>query len=171
MRPIADDLYHQPEEEAVAIAVYVLDLLQQDMPNDALRAVLAAVREKAAARDWNAPDAPPPPTDPLLAKGADVFEEHCSECHRSGTKSAPLALSASLSAPDARNFVEVVLNGINPAPQGSSDRTMPARAIQIGNEDLAALAAFTRQRFGPGGAWTNIDKTVEVVRNRLSEGH
>jgi mono/diheme cytochrome c family protein len=99
------------------------------------------------------------------------LRQNRSECHRSGTKSAPLALSASLSAPDARNFVEVVLNGINPAPQGSSDRTMPARAIQIGNEDLAALAAFTRQRFGPGGAWTNIDKTVEVVRNRLSEGH
>ncbi|MFN7225040.1 MAG: c-type cytochrome [Paracoccaceae bacterium] len=171
MRPVADDLYDQPEEDAVAIAVYVLDLLQQDIPSDSLRAQLDTARATAQARDWNAPGAPALPTDPLLARGAGVFEAHCAECHRTGTKSAPLALSATLNAPDARNFVEVVLRGINPAPLGASDRSMPARAIQINDEDLTALAAFARDRFGREGVWGDIAGTVAEARDRSSLDH
>ncbi len=171
MRPVSDDLYHQPEEEAVAIAVYVLDLMEQNMPRDTLKPALDKARERALTRDWNAPDAPALPTDPVLARGAAVFEAHCAECHRTGTRSAPLALSAALNAPDARNFVEIVLHGISPAPQGSSDRSMPSRALQVNDPDMEALAAFARDRFGPEGNWEDVPGTVAEARRRLSSGH
>jgi len=56
------------------------------------------------------------------------------------------------------------MHGIQPAPAGSANRFMPAKGLQIGNEDLVALTAFVRGRFGPGDVWENVEETVRTTR-------
>lgn len=162
MRPISDDLHHQPEEEVVAIAKYIADRMQSGSEDDS--AATDTARARAASLDFGSADAPPLPDDPLLARGADVFEAQCVSCHRSGAHAASLALTTSVNAPDARNFVQTVLHGIQPAPAGSADRFMPAWALQINDEDLTALTSFVRARFGPGQSWENVEETVRSIR-------
>ena len=162
MLPIANDLYHQPEEEAVAIAVYVADLMGNASGADA--AAAGSARERAEGLEFGAEGAPALATEPLLARGAEVFADQCAVCHRAGTYTVPLALTGSVNAPDARNFVHTVMHGIQPAPAGSANRFMPAKGLQIGNEDLVALTAFVRGRFGPGDVWENVEETVRTTR-------
>ena len=60
---------------------------------------------------------------------------------------------------------------IQPPPLGSLDRSMPARAIQITDEEMVALAAFTRERFSDVGPWENVEETVYKIRAELEGGH
>lgn len=165
MRPVADDLYGQPEDDVVAMAAYVHSLMGEADDADAEGAKRDSTRASAEALDWGHPDAPRLPDDPLLASGAKVFEAHCSECHKSGAKSAPLALTTVLNAPDASNLVEIVLHGIQPPPTGSPDRSMPSRGLQLTDDDLVALAAFLRDRFTDRPQWTEVRSIVSDRRH------
>ena len=162
MRPISNDLYRQPEEDVAAIATYVADLI--DNGSDADVAAADSVRERAEGLEFGAEGAPAMPTDPVLTRGAEVFADQCAVCHRADTYTVPLALTGSVNAPDARNFIQTVMHGIQPAPTGSANRVMPAKGLQIDDEDLVALTAFVRSRFGPGDAWDNLDETVRTLR-------
>ena len=162
MRPIADDLYLQSEDDVVAIAVYVLSMMGE--PPADLDTLVTQARSTAEALDWDHPDAPPIPDDPLLAAGAAVFEAQCSECHKTAGKSVSLALTAVVNAPDARNLIEIVLHGIRPPPAGSPDRSMPARALQVSDTDMVALVAFIRDRYTDRPAWTNVPELVVRAR-------
>lgn len=162
MMPISNDLYHQPEEEVVAIATYVADLMGSAPDQDATAPDSA--RQRAESLAFGAEDAPALPTDTVLARGAEVFADQCAVCHRADTYTVPLALTGSVNSPDPRNFIQTVMHGIQPAPAGSADRFMPAKGLQIGDDDLIALTAFVRGRFGPGDPWGKLDETVRSLR-------
>jgi len=162
MRPIADDLYEQSEDDVVAMAVYVLSLMGE--PPVDFDAAVDAARNAAEQRDWDHPDAPPIPEAPLLAAGAAVFATQCAECHNRSGKSVPLALTGVVNAPDARNLIHIVLEGIQPPPAGSPDRSMPSRALQISDAELVALAAFIRDRYSDGPEWEGVAAAVAEAR-------
>ena len=162
MRPIVDDLYLQSEDDVVAIAVYLRSLMGEG-PAD-FDAVVTQARLAAEQLDWDHPDAPPVPDDPVLAAGAAVFEAQCAECHKAAGKSVPLALTAAVNAPDARNLIEIILHGIQPPPAGSPDRSMPARALQLSATDMEVLVAFSRDRFTDRPAWIDLPQLVATAR-------
>lgn len=166
MRPVVDDLYMQSEDDVVAIATYILDLMGGEPDN--VQELTYKTREKAKSLEWGHASQPELPTEPVLAQGAQAFQSYCSDCHKSSSTLAPLAVTGAMRSVDARNFIEVVLHGINPAPQGSPARNMPPRALQLNDEELISLVAFARDRFSDGPAWENVTELVKTARERMN---
>jgi mono/diheme cytochrome c family protein len=164
MRPVTDDLYEQSEDDVFAIAAYVMSLKGDARPEEEQNALAEAARSFANVVEWGGLETPPVPDDPVMQQGAAVFEAQCATCHRSGGLPAPLALSTVVNAPDPDNLIRIVFFGINPPPMGSLDRSMPGRAIQISDDEMAALAAFVRERYSERPAWEGIAEAVSDIR-------
>lgn len=160
MTAVVNGLKDQSEDDVFAIAAYLMSRKVAASP--AAADVTLAVTS-AAKLEWGHPEAPPAPSDPVLLAGAKVFESQCSTCHKAGGSPVPLALTASMNAPDATNLVAVTLHGIQP-PRGSLSRSMPGRAGQISDKEMTALAQFMRVRFTKQPAWTGLDEVVRKVR-------
>ena len=163
MTPVVDDLKDQSEDDVFAIAAYVVSLEGGARPPTEQDKIASEASAFATRMEWGFPENPPLPSDPLLQRGAKVFERECVTCHKSGGKPAPLALTTIVNAPDALNLIRVTFEGIKP-PRGVLDRSMPARASQITDEEMVALAAFVRSRFTTKPAWTKVEEAVRAVR-------
>ena len=96
-----------------------------------------------------------------------MFERECARCHKLGEEAVPLALYTAVHLPTSANTVLAVLDGV-PSTLGSRGRSMPARALQISDDEMAALAAFVRDRFSDGPPWTDIDAVIAGTR---AQGH
>ena len=164
MIAIVNDLRNQSEDDVFAIAAYLLSLKGGPLPKAEQDAKTAAVRATAEPLEWGHVQSPAIPSDAVIQAGARVFESECTTCHKAGGQPAPLALSTIVNAPDAANLIRIVFGGIEPPPRGSLDRRMPARAIQISDEQMMALAAFVRARFTKLPAWTEVDQAIKGVR-------
>lgn len=167
MTPVVNDIYDQPEDEAFAIAAYIMWVKGGELPSEEQSSTAQQRRSEAERLEWGHPQNPPIPDDLLLAAGASVFQKECAQCHKSGGQTVPLALTTTVNAPDPANLVRVTFEGIQP-PLGALDRSMPARAIQIGDDEMIALAAFIRDRFSPGPPWTGIEEAVREGRAGLN---
>jgi hypothetical protein len=55
--------------------------------------------------------------------------------------------------------------GIEAPPRGALDRRMPARAIQISDQEMTALAIFVRARFSRLPAWQGVADAVRDARH------
>lgn len=163
MISVANDLYEQSEDDVFAMASYVMSLKGGPRPQAEQEAVTAEASAFAIKREWGHSENPPVPDAPLMQRGARVFESQCASCHKVGGLPAPLALSTVVNAPDAANLIRVTFQGIQP-PRGTLDRSMPARAIQISDDEMVALAAFVRSRFSRKPAWVGVEETVRKVR-------
>jgi mono/diheme cytochrome c family protein len=164
MLPIVNDLYEQSEDDVFAIAAYVMSLKgmpPQQADRDRRTAEARAFADRV---EWGSANAPAIPTDAVMQEGARVFERECVTCHKAGGQPVPLGLSTVVNAPDASNLIRIVFEGIDPPPQGSLDRRMPARAIQINDEQMTALAAFVRARFSQRPVWQGIADMVRTAR-------
>ena len=117
----------------------------------------------AAKLEWGHPEAPPMPKDPIMLKGAAVFESQCATCHKAGGSPVPLALTTMVNAPDAANLIAVSFHGIQP-PRGALSRSMPGRASQMSDQDMTALAQFIRARFSKQPPWSGIESQVRLAR-------
>jgi mono/diheme cytochrome c family protein len=160
MAAVANNLREQPEDDVFAIAAYVLSL-QGGPRADPAR---AAERKAFAAKvEWGHPDNPPIPDDRALREGARVFQARCAECHRSGGRPVPLALTSTVNHPDAANVALIVLHGVKP-PQGALGRSMPALAAQIPDAEMVALLRFVRARFSREPPWSGLEETVGRAR-------
>lgn len=163
MGPVVNDLYHQSEDDVFAIAAYLMTLKGGGLNTEAQGNRAAEARAAAERLEWGHAESPPVPDDPLLAEGAGVFERECVRCHKAGEEVVPLALSTAVHMPTAANTVRVVLSGIA-ATLGSRGRSMPDRALQVSDHEMAALAAFVRARFSDGPAWLDIEEAIEEAR-------
>ena len=163
MTPVVDDLAEQNEDDVFAIAAYVVSLKGGARPSAEQESATTAAVAAATKLEWGHAEAPPVPSDPLQQRGAKVFESQCTTCHKAGGKPVPLALTATVNAVDAGGLIAVTLHGIKP-PRGSLDRSMPARAIQISDEEMAALAAFVRARYTKKPAWTGVQEQSKNIR-------
>lgn len=121
------------DADARAIAVYLQALPQRSPP---------------------APQAAGPAAS-TLARGAQVYERHCAQCHGDqgqGEAGAfpPLAGNRAVLLADTTNLLRVVLQGGylpatagNPRPHG-----MPPFRQVLGDEDVAAVLSFVRNAWG-----------------------
>ncbi len=163
MTPVATDLADQKEDDVFAIANYLMSIKGGAKPaaeQDKLAADAVSAAEKL---EWGHAQAPAVPNDPVMQKGARVFETQCATCHKAGGKPAPLALTTVVNAPDAGNVVMASFYGIQP-PRGVLDRSMPPRATQIADDEMVALATFIRARFSKKPAWTGVEASVRAAR-------
>ncbi|HYX66110.1 MAG TPA: c-type cytochrome [Burkholderiales bacterium] len=126
-------------------------LEQQD--RRAIAAYLESVKPPPRAR-------PQAMADPrALARGGEVYQEHCAQCHGDDGEGAfpaypALAGNPSMAGALAANAIKAVLNGgyapatsANPRPYG-----MPPYFSRLGDDDIAAVLTYARASWGNRGA-------------------
>jgi mono/diheme cytochrome c family protein len=164
MMPVVDELAALSEDDAYAIAAYILSYQDQEMSGEQGDAALAF----AQSRDFGSPETPSsgPETaesNTPFARGLATFARICANCHRSGGQPVSLALTSTVNGPDPRNFLHIVDKGIMP-PQGASSRSMPAFGGSLSDEDLVDLATFVRSHFSGAPGWENLPPRVAEIR-------
>jgi mono/diheme cytochrome c family protein len=164
MTPVVDELAAISEDDAYAIAAYVLS---HQAGGDA--EARAAARAFAEARAFGGSETPaggpslPDGADPAFGRGLAVFARVCANCHRANSQPAPLALTSTVNGPDPRNFLHIVVDGIKP-PENAFDRSMPGFGGSLSAADLVDLAIFVRAHFSQKPAWGELEAKVQEVR-------
>jgi len=153
MAPVVHELSEVPEDDVRAMAIYLQSLMATATP--------ASVR--AAATN---------PDESRLQNGAAIFGGACASCHDEGASAipsvhtVPLALATSIHAPDPRNVLHVVLEGIWPEP-GESGALMPGFEGALTEDQLASLLAYLRVHFAKGEPWADISRqTREIIQHK-----
>ena len=169
MAPVAHNLSGAAEGDVRAIAVYIASRMQEppSAPAAAVNAAVAAARERqtdaaSGAGSRNAASA---------QDGAEVFAGACASCHEAAPASsspAPVALgvTTSVNAPDPRNAIHIVLEGLWPDP-GAKGALMPGFAGELTDGQVIALVDYLRARFTDRPAWTDVPERVSEVRKAM----
>ncbi len=104
----------------------------------------------------------------FLAEGQAVYQEFCAICHFAGEgddRNPPMIGSAMVENPDPADFIRVILfgqSGPTVVAGREYDGIMPPMDW-LSDEEVAAVATWTRQRFG--GVETAVDaEQVEQIR-------
>jgi mono/diheme cytochrome c family protein len=82
------------------------------------------------------------PTDPVLARGQDVYKKNCATCHGSkggGGAGVKLAGVVASRYPNIEDHENVIRNGIQPG--------MPAWGQKLSDDDIQAVARWEREGF------------------------
>jgi mono/diheme cytochrome c family protein len=100
-----------------------------------------------------------------------VFVGACAGCHGAGSASpsaAPVALglTTSVNAPDPRNAIHIVLEGLWPEP-GAKGALMPDFAGELTDRQVIALVDYLRARFTDRPAWTDVAERVKEIRQAM----
>jgi mono/diheme cytochrome c family protein len=147
MTQVTHQLATVPEADVRAIAVYIASLM------------------------------PPAPASPAHAhrspadpEATAMFDGACGACHAANApmthNGAPsLMLSTAVSAPTARNVVDVILHGL-PWREGHAGPYMPAFASALTDAQVATLAAHVRARYSDLPAWPDVEATVREARRQ-----
>lgn len=163
MKEVANALSVLSEDDAYAIADYVLSFQDQDN----IEARTKQAQDFADARAFGGSETPvggPADSgDAAIDAGRDIFARICANCHRSGTNQAPLAVTSSVNAPVPDNVIHIIEEGIRP-PEAAYDRSMPAFGGALDDQDMTNLVAFVRSHFSSQPAWTDIADKVKSVR-------
>ncbi|MGY2052055.1 cytochrome c [Methylobacterium sp. JK268] len=105
--------------------------------------------------------------DPALARGARIYAGACAVCHESGGgafggvpyTTPHLGHRTALAAPDPRNLLQVVRDGVAPRP-GAVGPIMPAYGATLTAAQAADLAAYLRARFSAAPPWPDLAGTA-----------
>ena len=168
MTPVVDHLYDVPEEDVFAIAAYLENLAPPPANSEQSQTIAAAI----AARDWAEAERPGgqnAPEDPGMLRGEVIFAAQCVKCHKervSKKQPASLGLSATVTAPDARNLLSILVHGIIP-PTGSRDRTMPNFRRGLTEPELIDLSRFLRWRFTDLPPWQDLE--ADLAANHAND--
>lgn len=168
MREVARNLQRIPDEDVEAIATYIASL--SDTP--------ARLGENAGApaeRDstYSVLTAYNRPADGAAQSGEDVFAGACASCHFNGGEQpyyrpVDLAMSSAVKAPDARNFLHIVLDGVHPEP-GQRSRIMPGFEDTLTEQQVAMLADYVRVHFTGLPAWEDVGSQLDTIMNGEDE--
>ena len=168
MVDVVQNLRKVPEDEVRAIAVYFADRMRRPT-RDADKATFAQLTEPEAVsglgRDAVATRDPSAASD-----GAAIFEGACATCHHSGAglptaKPVPLALTTSVNAPDPRNMIRIVQNGLWPR-DGERGAMMPGFAAELTDSQIASVVSYVRERFSREPAWRDVATQVATARKQ-----
>jgi len=105
-----------------------------------------------------------------MTRAAAIFAGACGACH-SGLPGAPavdLARSTAINAPDPRNAIRVVLDGITPPP-GERGPLMPPFAGAFTDQQIADVLSYARARAGRHPAWNDLGSRVKAIRQGQSK--
>ena len=167
MVDVVQNLATVPEDDVRAIAVYIADRMQRARTRadaDTLAqlqestAVPGTGRDAIAARDKG--------VEPDI--GATIFEGACATCHYSGyglqsAKPVPLALTTPVNAPDPRNLIHIMEDGLWPA-SGERGAMMPGFATELTEDQITALVSYVRARFSRQPPWHDVAGQVHDIR-------
>ena len=164
MAPVVNHLYDQSEDDIFAIAAYIESLQSRHLSEPDLQSII----DDARSRDWEDEFGYRPaeiPDDPGLLRGMDVFADQCSKCHKRGSGQVPvsLALTGTVNAPDPRNVIHIIFDGIRP-PRGALQRSMPGFGSAITDDDIVDLLKFMRWHFTDLPPWQDTDELVAEKR-------
>jgi mono/diheme cytochrome c family protein len=166
---VVDTLKKASDADLHAMATYVASL---NRPPDADRRAQAAL-DFAQSRAVKVTAAPvnattgAAPTD-HAPSGAEIFSGACAGCHHEGgtlpiSRPVALALTTPVNAPEATDFLRIVLNGIHP-PLGERGTIMPAFDGTLTDAQIVALASYVRAHYSRQPAWTGIDGQLKSSR-------
>jgi mono/diheme cytochrome c family protein len=157
MAEVVGNLSEVPDGDVRAIATYMADVFGAPTPDRKRRGDEVLAQAKT-------PSVPPAKID---APGALIYAAACATCHETGRPlpygGVNLALSTTVSSPDARNAANIVLSGVR-AVEGERSPIMPGFASSMNDAQIAALLNYLRSRFSQQPAWTGVEKTVEDAR-------
>jgi nicotinate dehydrogenase subunit B len=136
-----------------------------------VRAIAAYVADQMPQTDV----APPPRGERAAAseEGSRIFAGACAVCHAAvpppfSGAAVPLGLTTSLNAPDARNAIHVIMEGLHPEG-GDKGAWMPEFATELTDTQIAALVDYLRMRFTDGPAWPDVPRQISMIRQALKE--
>jgi mono/diheme cytochrome c family protein len=106
-------------------------------------------------------------------EGEQLFAGACAVCHGAippGFSGAAVALglTTSLNAPDARNTIHVIMEGLRPEA-GEGGAWMPGFAGELTDRQIAALVDYLRARFTDRSAWQDVPQHIAAIRQSLEE--
>jgi mono/diheme cytochrome c family protein len=133
-------------------------------------AVAAGDRERRATAASNATTVDQPSSLTPLSSGAAIFAGTCATCHDAGAaapsiKTVPLAQTTSVNAPDPRNVIHIVLNGIWPQ-SGDAGPLMPGFGAELTGQQTTMLIEYLRSRFTARPAWNDIPEKLRSIAAR-----
>ena len=155
MSPVVHELSEVPEEDVRAIALYLMTQMEGAVP----------AFGRASTTD---------PDEAQLRNGAAVFGGTCASCHDEGASSmssihtVPLALTTSIHAPDARNVLHIVLEGIWPEP-GEKGVLMPGFEGALTDEQVDSLLAYLRVHFAKSAPWPDVSRRARYITQHKEE--
>ena len=164
MAPVVNHLYDQSEDDIFAIAAY-FESWQRPQLSDAEKDL---VLDRAKSLDWGSEPGYQPeavPEDPSTLRGMEVYRDQCAKCHKRGVGQLPvsLALTATANAPDPRNVIHIIFDGIRP-PRGAMQRSMPSFGSSISDDDIEDLLKYVRWHFTDQPPWEDIAEHVAAKR-------
>jgi mono/diheme cytochrome c family protein len=168
MAPVVHNLSGAAEDDVRAIAVYIASRMQRpSAPAGADDAAVAAAKEREAGAVSGATSG----NAALAIDGATVFAGACAGCHGAGPASpspepVALGLTTSVNAPDPRNAIHIVLEGLWPEP-GAKGTLMPGFAGELTDRQVIALVNYLRARFTDRPAWTDVPERVKEIRQAM----
>jgi mono/diheme cytochrome c family protein len=174
MAPVVHNMTMASQDDVAAMATYVASLSGPETDTDRTGKIEKAV---AAAKGRTAPihglatsgqmtgSAPPEAGD-----GATVFNGACASCHHGGgalpvSRPIDLGLSTSVNAPDPRNLIHIVLDGIHPLPD-ERGRIMPGFSGALTDRQIVALATYVRAHFSDRPQWPDVAGTLMQIRRK-----
>ncbi len=164
MAPVVNHLYDQSEDDIFAIAAYFESIQRRQLADVEKNAIL----ERARSLDWGTEFGYRPakvPDDSALLRGMEVFADQCATCHKSGIGQIPvsLALTGTVNAPDPRNVIHIIFDGIRP-PRGALQRSMPGFGASISDSDIEDLVKYVRWHFTDLPPWQDVGGQVAAKR-------
>jgi mono/diheme cytochrome c family protein len=153
MLPVTRDLATVPQEDAEAIAAYILSIQESAAP-----AVETTVAE--ATRDM---------TSASAQRGAILFKGSCASCHGGGSPMQTigtrptLAFSTAVNASTPRNAIQMMAGGV-PWHGADAMNYMPAFGDVFSDDQLADLATYLRAGYSTRVQWDAVSDTVSKVR-------
>jgi mono/diheme cytochrome c family protein len=171
MAPVVENLASSQRSDIEAIAAYMAGILGEPSAERRQKgeALIQRVRDTRAESNLVfSENQTVGRGDGATRRGALVYAAACATCHES-IRPAPfgginLALSTGPSGPTARNVINVVLWGVPPA-EGRRSPIMPGFANVLTDEQLVALLAYLRSRFGDKPPWQNLEQDVHDTRS------
>jgi mono/diheme cytochrome c family protein len=167
MASVSHNLSQIPERDVRAIAHYIASTMA---PADGSRRI--AVEGTATAdreRHGSIAEHPGIVTrrgGAPFAVGASIYADACATCHDAGAapsvKTVPLAQTTSVNAPDPRNVIHIVLNGIWPQG-GEAGALMPGFAGELTLQQTAAVIEYMRSRFSDRPAWNDVPEELRAI--------
>jgi mono/diheme cytochrome c family protein len=156
MAEVVSNLSHVAARDVQAIATYMADISGVPTQDRKLKGEAALNEAKSAVT-----------AAPVNSLGAKIYAAACASCHENGRPppygGINLALSTTISGPDPRNLVNIVLSGICPV-DGEPSPIMPAFADSMNDREVAVLLNYLRSRFSDQPAWSGLEETITQAR-------
>jgi mono/diheme cytochrome c family protein len=162
MASVTQNLQRMSKPDLDALATYVASFEPPPSPTRTAEAVATADRTA-----YKIKTAQQMSQQGAATTGAAIFAGACASCHFKGGnqpyyRPVMSGLSSVTHAPDADNFVEVVLHGVQPPP-GEEGRWMPPFEGMLTPKQIVLLAHYVRSHFTDSPAWTDIDRVVAKI--------